>query len=301
MSKWYVYNDFGVKKDVTELIGDSVRECVFASCVEYDGVDINFNYSGTLPEEAVILKLLSFGVDPETNNLTEAEITSYLALNDFAIQFFYLDSEIYVTNGKHNYLSFVKGGIGKIDVYPSKKDLGYFMRSSKPINNVIHCKTMKEFNAIIPKDENTIYVVEEEDYAAPKALYAETAKEADWAYEADIASYAEDGDDETIKTQLARLPKRIYEYNDNDWNDLTVNVGVTEFDVSNYINKKGFFKVIVRQGAFFNTIELIAMNNAWGLLDYTGKTYFTVMITDGVITITGDSAYILAVDYYEVK
>lgn len=137
MSKVYAFDDYGnkhetMKKDeIEQSIGaGGVRECVLTGCITYNKVDINFNYTGTLPSEADISRLLAFGVDPENNKLTEAEVTSYLSIGMFSIHFYYLDAEIYVTNVNGTYLAYSKMGEGTFHVYPRKVEKNYFVKAN---------------------------------------------------------------------------------------------------------------------------------------------------------------------------
>lgn len=164
-NKVYAYDDFGnkhetMKKDeIEQSIGaGGVRECVLTGCINYNKVDINFNYTGTLPSEAVISKLLAFGVDPENNLLTEAEVTSYLGLAMFSIHFYYLDAEIYVTNVNGTYLAYSKMGEGTFNVYPRKVEKFYFVKANeKNMDGSYAVENAKKINNLELKlDENGV-------------------------------------------------------------------------------------------------------------------------------------------------
>lgn len=134
----YILDDYGNKypaldKDETlaSIGAGGVRECVLTGCVTYNNEEINFNYTGSLPEEANIVKLLACGIDPESNKLTEAEIEGYLSMNNFSIHFYYVDNEIYVTNANRDYVAFTKIGVGTYLVYPRTTEIGYYIKSNQ--------------------------------------------------------------------------------------------------------------------------------------------------------------------------
>lgn len=182
--KVYAYDDFGnkhetlTKEEIEQSIGaGGIRECVLTGCINYNNALINYNYTGTLPSESIITKLLAFGVNPVNNLLTEAEVTSCLSLSLFSIHFYYLDAEIYVTNANGDYLAYSKMGEGTFNVYPRKVDRFYFVKANE-------------------KTTSGEYVVE-------TAVNATNAKKADHAT---IAQYAsEDTSKGTIDDRLNSL------------------------------------------------------------------------------------------------
>ena len=192
-NKVYAFDDYGnkhetMRKDeIEQSIGaGGVRECVLTGCITYNKVDINYNYTGTLPSETVISKLLAFGVNPENNKLTEAEVTSYLGLGMFSIHFYYLDAEIYVTNVNGTYLAYSKMGEGTFNVYPRKVEKFYFVKASEKTNS----------------DE---YTVKDAEHAT-QADKATTADSATNATNANIAKYASsDTSKGTIEERLTAL------------------------------------------------------------------------------------------------
>lgn len=178
------------KEEILESIGaGGERTCVLTGCVTYNNLEINYNYTGSLPDETKIVKLLSCGVDPTNNKLTEAEVENYLTLNNFSIHFYYVDNEIYVTNANRGYLSFTKMGEGTFNVYPRKVEKFYFVKANE-------------------KTTSGEYVVETAVNAtnAKKADHATNATNAEYAENATIAQYAsEDTSKGTIEERLTAL------------------------------------------------------------------------------------------------
>lgn len=208
MSKKYVIDDYGnkyealTKQEIEATVGaGGLRECVFTGCINYNGKDINYNYTGNLPDEAIIKNLLECGIDPTANNLTEAEVTDYLAIAMFSIHFYYLDTEIYVTNANGGYLSFEKIGEGTYKVYPRKVETGYHLKTETPIAP-IQFVTQKEYENIAKKDDVFYYVTDAEF----DAEYASKAGHSSTATNANIAQYAsEDTSKGTIEERLTAL------------------------------------------------------------------------------------------------
>ena len=135
-NKVYAFDEYGnkhetMKKDeIEQSIGaGGVRECVLTGCINYNKVDINFNYTGTLPSD--ISKLLAFGVDPENNKLTEAEVTKVISIILICITITLLSAEIYVTNVNGTYLAYSKMGEGTFNVYPRKVEKFYFVKADE--------------------------------------------------------------------------------------------------------------------------------------------------------------------------
>lgn len=184
MSKKYLYDEYGnkyeglTKEEIVETFGaGGLREDVLTGSIMYNSNEVRYNYSGNKPDDAILLKLLGFGCNPTTNNLTTNEIQSYLGLNEFSINFFCVDTELYVTNANKSYLSFVKVGVGEHKLYPNgSKKLGFYMKANEQMNNVQVCTT-EEFNSIA-KSSDTFYIVNDENYKVEEAEHADTADEA---------------------------------------------------------------------------------------------------------------------------
>lgn len=158
MSNKYLYDDYGnkyegmTKEEILESIGAGVlRENVFTGSITYNSNPISYSYTGAKPDNAVLLKLLTFGCDPTTYNLTASEVSSYLGLTNFAIIFYCVDTELYVTNANKNYLSFVKAGIGEYKAYPNgTKYIGYYVKTNEVVNNLDE-KIETEVNTAVAK------------------------------------------------------------------------------------------------------------------------------------------------------
>jgi hypothetical protein len=170
MAKKYVFDDYGQKyesldkDEINGLIATGVERNTFSGSVTFENNIISFDYSGTLPSEEILIKLLNAGVyyDNTEKQLTEKEISDILALPDFSINFYYIDTNLYATNANKNYISLVKDGVGRLDLYPKKRELGYFIKSNKKMKNIEYLRK-DEFNNII-KDSSTLYVIGDEDY-----------------------------------------------------------------------------------------------------------------------------------------
>jgi hypothetical protein len=169
-NKIYAFDDYGIKhetmsKDQIEnaISTGEIKKDVFEGSIEYDGETVSYNYAGVKPDDAIILKLLECGISPKDNPLTPIEIQTYLGMENFSIHFYYSETEIYATNAKNGYLGFEKVGIGTCKLYPDGKyQLGYFMKSSKKINDVL-VMGQKEFDDT-PKQEETVYIVDDVEY-----------------------------------------------------------------------------------------------------------------------------------------
>lgn len=216
MSNKFVFDEYGNKypaldkDEVLETIGaGGLRENVYTGNIEYNSNEIKYNYSGSKPDDAILIKLLGFGCDPKSNNLTAAEIQDYLELNEFAVYFYCVDTQLYVTNANRSYLSFVKVGIGEYKLYPNgTKKLGYYMKASEQMNNVQVCDTPEEFKQI-GKQADTYYIVLDDDYTVQKAIADEYGRNIaatylekeyhDSSYEIDAAHVGMKHDSNTVK------------------------------------------------------------------------------------------------------
>lgn len=196
MSKYYVIDEIGnkyesmTKSEILQSIGaGGERENVFTGDLIYDNERIDYTYTGEKPTDDIILKLLDAGLKPEDTHLTDIEIMTIAALNDFTIHYYYTDGELYVSNGNDNSIKFFKEGIGVMTLYPNSREVSYYMKSSKKMNDVRYCQSKQEFDDIV-KDEDTTYIVEDENYTVDYALEAEHAKKANNANYATNANTA---------------------------------------------------------------------------------------------------------------
>lgn len=159
----YVFDDYGNKfegldkEEILQSIGaGGDRECVFTSQVECSGELVDFNYTGMLPDEAIVHKLLMFGINPEANALTEQEVTQYIGLNSFSLNFYQCETEVYVTNATHEKLTVINFGLGKIDVYPRSMDKEYNIVADEKIKT--KWLTKEEYDDM-PHQEGITYVI----------------------------------------------------------------------------------------------------------------------------------------------
>lgn len=259
MSKKYVIDDYGNKyealdkKEVEATVGaGGIRECVFTGCIDYNGSSINYNYTGNLPDAAIVKNLLECGIDPTANNLTEAEVTDYLGLAMFSIHFYYLDTEIYVTNANGGYLAFEKIGEGTYKVYPRKVETGYHLKTETPIAN-IQFVTQKEYDNMAKKDDVFYYVTDAE-------LEAKYATNAGHSTTADNATNATNANKATNADHAANATNaNIAQYASNDTSKGTIEERLTalgfkegtftftgisaENITTNYIKKQGKYVI----------------------------------------------------------
>lgn len=176
-NKIYAFDDFGIKHETMSraeienaIQTGEIKKEVFEGSIEYEGENVPYSYVGTKLDDAIILKLLACGISPVDNALIPSEIQTYLSLPIFSIHFYYSETEIYATNAKNDYLGLEKIGIGTCKVYPNGSiKLGYYMKSNKKMNDVRYCKTKQEYDDIV-KDEDTTYIVEDEDYTVDRAI-----------------------------------------------------------------------------------------------------------------------------------
>ena len=176
MSKYYVIDEIGnkyesmTKTEILQSIGaGGERENVFTGDLIYDNERIDYTYTGEKPTDDIILKLLDAGLKLEDTHLTDIEIMTIAALNDFTIHYYYTDGELYVSNRNDNSIKFFKEGIGVMTLYPNSREVSYYMKSNKKMNDVRYCQSKKEFDDIV-KDEDTTYIVEDENYTVDRAI-----------------------------------------------------------------------------------------------------------------------------------
>lgn len=175
MSKYYVIDEMGnraeglTKNEILESIGaGSLRENVFTGSLIYDNEEISYEYNGTKPSDEYITKLLDVSLN-YTLNLSASEINSLLELGEFKLYFMLCNTEVYITNGHCDGIYIYNPEIGYRKLYVNKKENFYYLKSTSPINKIHNC-TKEEFKSITEKDNNTFYVVEDEEYAVENTV-----------------------------------------------------------------------------------------------------------------------------------
>jgi hypothetical protein len=175
MPKYYVTDEIGnkyesmSKDEILASIGaGGEREHVFTGEIMYDKDGdsitdevIDYAYTGTKPDDSIILKLLEAGLKPVENNLIETEITNIINLSDFTIHYYYKDGELYVSNRADNAIKFFKTGVGVMTLYPRSKEIEYYIKSNEKIENIVWL-TSQEYNDIVKKPNVTYIVTDEE-------------------------------------------------------------------------------------------------------------------------------------------
>ena len=116
---------------------------------------------------------------------------------------------------------------------------------------------------------------------------------------------------ENLRSGTAPKTQRIFEAN-----PFVYTSGVKSFDVSNYLNNRGYFKVVVLDSqaepdysgattyTYYMTVDLIALENSKRKTDATSSVSTYLEIKNGLLQLTSDNVakedYIMAIDYYTV-
>lgn len=124
-------------------------------------------------------------------------------------------------------------------------------------------------------------------------------------YATSAGSATNDSSGNNISTTYQKKSTRLFEANPYSYTN-----GVKSFNVSSYLNSKGFFRVVVLDSAapdtiYYMTVELVALEGSSRKTDASSSVITYVEIKNGVLQLSSiaqaKSDYIMSIDYFEVK
>ena len=170
MSKYYVIDEIGnrqealTKDQIYELFNTGEPDrAVYTDAITYNDEKISFEYTGNKPSEDDIKALLDASLDFNLS-LIPSKVNKLLRSGEFKLHIFLCEVDIYITNGHCDVINIFNSVLGYRRIYVNSAENTYYMQANRPINNIYYC-TKKEFNNIAEKSEDTLYVVEDEEFA----------------------------------------------------------------------------------------------------------------------------------------
>ena len=170
MSKYYVIDEIGnrqealTKDQIYELFNTGEPDrAVYTDAITYNDEKISFEYTGNKPSEDDIKALLDASLDFNLS-LIPSKVNKLLRSGEFKLHIFLCEVDIYITNGHCDVINIFNSVLGYRRIYVNSAENTYYMQANRPINNIYYC-TKKEFNNIADKSEDTLYVVEDEEFA----------------------------------------------------------------------------------------------------------------------------------------
>lgn len=170
MATKYCYDAMGnryptlSKDEIEKSIGaGGIRECVLTSEILFNGEYIPYKYNGIKPSDELIVMLLECSLNFDKLPLSNSDIATLLS-DEFKLHIYLCETDVYITNGHSDAIYVYNSAIGYRHIYQYSTQEYYFVKANKPISNIKYL-SKNQFNNLDTKDENTLYIVEDAEYA----------------------------------------------------------------------------------------------------------------------------------------